>query len=96
MFSRPLAPLTVAALLASCAGPRESLAPPELLVEVLPRLADVSLDGAPVGKGTRAVPAPAPGSHRLLVAAEGYEPAERPLPPGPLAGARVAVALRPA
>lgn len=86
------------ALLAACAGgrARESLAPPELLVEVLPRLADVALDGAPVGRGTRAVPAPAPGVHRLTVVAEGYDPEERPLPEGPLAGARVAVALRPA
>jgi tetratricopeptide (TPR) repeat protein len=67
-----------------------------MLVEVLPRGARVSVDGRPVGEGSRAIPAPPPGEHVLAVEADGYEAAGRPLPEGELAGVRVAVALRPA
>ena len=91
--------LALALAAAGCAGPRgpaEPLAAPELLVQVLPRHAAVALDGAPLGAGDRAVPAPAPGPHRLAVAAEGFEPVELALAGGPLDGARVGVALRPA
>lgn len=69
--------------------------PPELLVEVLPRGARVSLDGRPIGEGSRPLPAPPAGEHVLAVEAEGYEPGDRALPEGELAGVRVAVALRP-
>lgn len=94
-----LAVLTVATAAAACAGPRDrrdALGPPELLVEVLPRAAEVALDGQPLGRGGVAIPAPAPGAHVLRVSADGYEPLERPLPDGGLAGLRVAAALRPA
>jgi tetratricopeptide (TPR) repeat protein len=86
------------ALAAGCAGTRRQAAhdrPRELLVEVLPRGARVSLDGRPVGDGSRAIPAPPAGDHVLAVEAEGYEAAGQPLPEGELAGLRVAVALRP-
>jgi tetratricopeptide (TPR) repeat protein len=85
---------------AACAprggAPDDPRDPPELLLEVLPRSAEIALDGRPLGRGGRAIPAPAPGEHVLRVAADGYEPLERALPPEGLAGARVAAALRPA
>jgi PEGA domain len=83
---------------AACGGrrvPAEDVSPRELLVEVLPPGAEVTLDGRPLGPGSRAVPAPPDGEHLLRVEAEGYEPAERALPEGSLAGVRVAEALRP-
>jgi len=82
------------------APPRSARAPrhdaPEVLVEVLPPGAQVSLDGRPLGQGGRAVPAPPPGAHVLRVEADGYEPSVQALPEGSLAGARVGAALRPA
>jgi tetratricopeptide (TPR) repeat protein len=99
---RPRPALLLAALAALLAAPgcargaRGPGAPPEVLVEVLPRSAAVELDGRPLGRGSRAVPAP-PGAdeHVLRVSAEGYEAEERRLPAGSLAGARVGAALRP-
>ncbi len=88
-----------AALAAGCGAHRQRLdevQPPELLVEVLPRGARVSLDGRPIGEGSRSLRAPAAGEHVLGVEAEGYEPVERALPEGDLGGVRVAAALRPA
>jgi tetratricopeptide (TPR) repeat protein len=85
-------------LVAACAGrrtPSEDLLPRELLVEVLPPGAEVSLDGRPLGAGSRAIPAPPAGEHLLRIEADGYEPAEQTLPEGSLAGVRVAAALRP-
>lgn len=95
---RALAP--AAALALACAGgraaaPAEEAPAPEVLVEVLPRSADVTLDGRPLGRGGGAVPAPEPGRHVLAVAADGYEPVERTLVEEDLAGVRVAEALRP-
>lgn len=90
--------LLAAVALAGCAGEKasfHSVAPPELYLEVLPRGALLELDGVGVGKGSRGVPAPAPGPHVLVVSADGFEPLERPLPGGSLAGVRVGVALRP-
>lgn len=66
-----------------------------MLIEVLPRAADVELDGRAVGRGSRAVPAPPAGEHVLRVRAGGFEPLERTLPPQSLAGARLGAALRP-
>lgn len=89
----------VAALAAGCAADEKasfrSVAPPELYLEVLPRGALLELDGVGVGRGSRAVPAPPPGEHVLVVSADGFEPLERPLPAGPLDGVRVGTALRP-
>jgi hypothetical protein len=98
--SRLLAALAAVAALGACGGPRvppEEVAPPELLVEVLPPDAAVSLDGRALGRGSRAIPPPPSGEGPWLlrVEAEGYEPAERPLDDGSLAGVRVAAALRP-
>jgi tetratricopeptide (TPR) repeat protein len=87
------------ALAAGCGAPRhevrEERAPTELLVEVLPRRAEVTLDGVSLGPGSRTIPAPRAGEHVLVVAADGYEGVTRPLPEDDLAGARVAEALRP-
>lgn len=87
------------ALAAGCGGARRAAhadeRPTEVLVEVLPRTARVSLDGVPLGAGSRAVPAPPEGEHVLSVAAEGYAPSERPLQERDLAGVRVAAALWP-
>jgi tetratricopeptide (TPR) repeat protein len=91
--------LAALALLAGCAAGKDAfreVAPPELLLEVLPRDALLELDGAGVGRGSRAVPAPAPGEHVLVASADGFESLERTLPPGTLDGVRVGVALRPA
>lgn len=85
-------------LAAACAGERPSLrdvAPPELYLEVLPRHARLQLDGVDLGTGSRAVPAPPAGEHLLAAGADGFEPLERPLPPGSLDGVRFGVALRP-
>lgn len=97
---RRLAGALALALAAACGGHRpatveEGEPPSEVLVEVLPRSAEVTLDGVPLGKGSKAVPAPPPGPHVLAAAAEGYAPVERELPEVDLAGARVAAALRP-
>lgn len=96
---RRLPVLAAAALaaLAACAGLRErrdALGPPEVLVEVLPRSAEVALDGRPLGAGGRAVAAPAEGEHVVAFAAPGFEPEARALPERS-AGTRVAAALRP-
>ncbi len=92
--------LALGLALAACGGARRErafadAAPQEVLVEVLPRSAQVRLDGRPLGAGSRAVTAPPPGEHVLAVAADGYEPVERALAEEDLAGARVAAALRP-
>lgn len=93
-----LALLALALGLLACAAekqPFRSVAPPELLVEVLPRQALLELDGVGVGRGSRAVEAPAPGEHLLVASAEGFEPQERRLPAGSLDGVRVGLALAP-
>jgi hypothetical protein len=98
-LTRLLAVLVALGALGACVGGRRpaagEIAPPELLVEVLPPGARVALDGRPLGAGSRAVPAPGRGPHVLRVEADGYEPVERQLPEEDLAGARVGEALRP-
>lgn len=94
----PAALLAALALAAGCAAekqPFRTVATPELFLEVLPRGALLELDGVAVGRGSRAIPAPPPGDHLLVVSADGFEPAERRLPREALDQARVGVALRP-
>jgi len=97
----PMRPLSLAfpLLLAACAPARESwrqVVPqrPEVLVDVLPREAEVRAHGNPVGVGARPVevgPEPTP----VQVLAPGFEKADLLLTL-PQAGTRVGVALRPA
>jgi predicted Zn-dependent protease len=91
---------TLAALAAlACAGPPqrfEDVNAPEGLVEVLPRAAQVEVDGRPLGAGAAAVAVPdRRRGYRIAVRAPGFEPAEVTVPGEALAGARVGVALRP-
>lgn len=95
-----LALLGAAALALACASGRrarfEEVEPAEVLIEVLPRNAEVELDGRALGPGSRTAPAPTGADeHVLRVRADGYSPVERVLPPGSLAGVRLAEALRP-
>jgi tetratricopeptide (TPR) repeat protein len=94
-----MAAAALALALSGCAAEKQSFRDtiqPELLIEVLPAGALLELDGVGLGRGSRSVPAPAPGEHLLTVSADGFEPVERPLPKGSLDGVRVGVALRPA
>jgi len=90
---------TLAATLLACAAERESwraVAPPEVLVEVLPHAARVDLDGQPLGAGSRTVPVPeATRLYKLRATAPGFEPAEVEQPGEKLAGSRLGMALRP-
>jgi tetratricopeptide (TPR) repeat protein len=83
--------------LAACSGGRPTLrdvaAPPEVLVDVLPRSALLQLEGRSLGNGSMAVPLPA-GPARLRISAPGFHPAEIGLDPAAPAG-RAGVALRP-
>lgn len=84
----------------ACAGARPAAPaaeePPEVLVEVLPRDAEVELDGRLLGRGGRTVPAPDEAvPHVVRVSASGFATEERELPPESLAGARIGAALRP-
>ena len=89
------------AVAAACGGRARvrgvSARPVEVLVEVLPRSATVTLDGTPLPPGGGAVPAPPAdeGAHVLAASAEGFEPVERTLLEDDLAGARIAEVLRP-
>jgi tetratricopeptide (TPR) repeat protein len=93
-----LAPVVAAGLL-GCAAERQSwrdLAPPEALVEVLPRAALVELDGRLLGAGSRTVPVPEPTRlYKIRATAPGFEPAEVEQPGEKLAGSRLGMALRP-
>ncbi|HEX8908193.1 MAG TPA: hypothetical protein VF805_03260 [Anaeromyxobacteraceae bacterium] len=99
MTPPPRALLALAAALAACAAPRQpwrEAAPPEVLLEILPRDAAVSLDGAPLAPGVRTVAVRDPEKrYRFSFRAAGFEPAEREEQGVKLAGARLGVALRP-
>jgi tetratricopeptide (TPR) repeat protein len=89
----------LAALASSCAAPRQpwrETRPPEAVVEVLPREAEVAVDGAPPRRGARTVPVPDP-AHRYLFrgSAPGFAPAEVARSGAELAGARIGLVLRP-
>jgi len=93
--ARALLPLALA--LAACGGRGPSLrdvaAPPEVFVDVLPRGAELQLDGRSLGRGPMAVPLPA-GPGRLRAVAPGFDPGEIRLDPAARA-ARAGIALRP-
>jgi len=88
------------ALLSACAGPARTAwseaTPPEVFVEVLPRDAGIALDGVPLGAGPRTVPVPDAGRrYTLRATAAGFAPDERSSDGAHLAGARIALVLRP-
>ena len=98
----PLRPalMAAAALALSCAAaPRQTwhdTTPPEVLLEVLPRAAQVALDGVALGPGARAVAVPDPARrYRFRVSAQGFVPVEREGEGARLAGSRLGIALRP-
>ena len=96
----PRALMAAAALALSCAAaPRQTwrdTTPPEVLLDVLPRAAQVALDGVALGPGGRAVAVPDPARrYRFRVSAQGFVPAEREGEGARLAGARLGIALRP-
>jgi tetratricopeptide (TPR) repeat protein len=96
----PLRAVLAAALFAACAGPARTTwseaTPPEVFVEVLPRDAQVALDGVPLGVGPRSVPVPdAQRRYTLRASAAGFAPDERSADGAQLAGARLALVLRP-
>ncbi|ABC82329.1 tetratricopeptide repeat protein [Anaeromyxobacter dehalogenans 2CP-C] len=74
----------------------EGTRPASLLVEVLPRSAEVLLDDRPLGRGARTVPVDRAdaGGHVLRFRAPGYVEEVREVPGG-LAGVRVGAALQP-
>ncbi len=95
-------PLAAAALIvacaAACAGPKETWprAPAEVFVDVLPRGAELSVDGAPLGVGPHTVPVPEPAHVYVFhAAAPGFVPGERSGDGARLAGARIGLVLRP-
>jgi tetratricopeptide (TPR) repeat protein len=66
-------------------------------VEVLPRSATLSLDGAPLGPGARTVAVPDPAHvYRFSASARGFAPAQHDAEGARLAGARIGLVLRPA
>jgi tetratricopeptide (TPR) repeat protein len=86
------------ALLLACAARKEPWRqpPPEVFVDVVPRAAQLSVDGAPMGAGPHTVPVPDP-VHRYVfrAAAPGFAPGERAAEGSRLAGARLGLVLRP-
>ena len=86
------------ALLLACAAPKESWRQPapEVFVDVVPRAAQLLVDGAPFGAGAHTVPVPDP-AHRYVfrAVAAGFAPGERSAEGSRLAGARLGLVLRP-
>jgi tetratricopeptide (TPR) repeat protein len=105
MLPRPAvraAHLALAAALGSAAcatpghQPAREAAPAEVLVEVLPREAELWVDGVDAGRGTRTVPVPdAEHVYTFHAAAPGFAAVERAGDGAELAGARVAMVLPP-
>jgi tetratricopeptide (TPR) repeat protein len=98
---RARAPLlaAVALGLAACAAPRQPWSDvnrPEVLVDVLPRAAELAVDGVALGPGPRTVAVPDPGHrYRFTAALPGFVTAEREEDGARLASARIALVLRP-
>ncbi|HEY6105708.1 MAG TPA: hypothetical protein VIV59_06990 [Anaeromyxobacteraceae bacterium] len=94
----PAAALAALAALA-CGGPRkaswESVAGPQVAVEVLPRQAAVEMDGRALGAGGRSQAVRPGGRHRLRASADGFEPLEAEVEGDRVAGRTVFLVLRP-
>src|SRR5919202_6932853 len=76
--------------------PWREVEPPEALVEVLPRDAELWVDGVAAGRGARTVPVPDPDHvYVFSAAAPGFAPEQRGGEGALLAGARVGIVLRP-
>lgn len=92
--------LACAVAAVACAAPRppsRDLDPPEVLVEVLPGGAELTVDGRSLGPGAHTVPVPdAAHRYRLRATAPGFAPAERVGEGARLAGTRVGLVLSPA
>ncbi len=91
--------VVAAGVVSACATSKQSwreTAPPEVFVEVLPRSAQLVLDGRPLGAGSRAVAVPDPGHVYVFQArAPGFGAAERSAEGARLGGARLGIVLRP-
>ena len=90
--------LVCALLLLACAARKEAWrqAAPEAFVDVVPRAAELSVDGVPVGRGAHTVPVPDPAHVYVFRAvAPGFAPGQRAGEGARLAGARVGLVLRP-
>ncbi len=89
--------LLCASLLA-CAARKEAWrqAPPEVFVDLVPRAARLSVDGASLGTGAHTVPVPDP-AHLYVFRAEapGFASGERAVEGAKLAGSRLGLVLRP-
>jgi predicted Zn-dependent protease len=98
MGPRSLA-LAASLLAASCAPAKQAWseaapARPEVFLDVLPRNAEVRVDGAAAGQGPVTLTL-GDARARVEVSAAGFEPRELDLDPKALAGARIGVVLRP-
>jgi tetratricopeptide (TPR) repeat protein len=83
---------------AACAARKEAWrqAPPEVFVDVVPRAAQLSVDGAPLGMGAHTVPVPDPAHvYVFRAAAPGFAPRQREGVGSRLVGARLDLVLRP-
>jgi tetratricopeptide (TPR) repeat protein len=91
--------LLVAVAAAACSSQKQSwreTEPPEVFVEVLPRSAQLSVDGRALGPGARSLAVPDPTHvYVFRVSAPGFAPAERSGTGAAFAGARLGIVLRP-
>ena len=89
---------TTLLLLLACAAPKDAWrqAPAEVFVDVLPRVAQLSVDGVPLGAGAHTIPVPGPAHVYVFRAtAPGFAPGERAGEGARLAGTRLGLVLRP-
>jgi len=89
---------TTLLLLLACAAPKDAWrqTAAEVFVDVVPRAALLSVDGAPLGTGAHTVPVPGPAHVYVFRAtAPGFAPGERAGEGSRLAGTRLGLVLRP-
>jgi len=99
MTASPRTWLLLAGLVLACAPRKQAwreTTPPETFVELLPKGAELSVDGASLGPGGRTLAVPDPAHVYVLRAtAPGFSAAERSEQGARLAGGRIGLALRP-